>query len=176
MSMSESRPTDFIRPGAHRPIVGSKRHRGERTATAVCALVAGASHIPLISEHLHEAPYIGWSFIALVIGSVTVALGLLLRDSRRVWALAAVLFGAAVLAYLVSRTIGLPQIPDDVGNWTEAESFPALTAETVAVILSVRALADRGSASGTTLARGFPSENSHGAAQRREVGGLTRRR
>jgi hypothetical protein len=41
-----------------------------------------------------------------------------------------------VVAFLASRTVGLPQIGDDVGNWTDPLSFPAVTAEVLMVVLA----------------------------------------
>jgi hypothetical protein len=43
---------------------------------------------------------------------------------------------AAVVGYLASRTIGLPQIGDDVGNWTEPLGIPAVASEALMVVLA----------------------------------------
>lgn len=113
------------------------RRPDDRTLAAACALVAGTSHIPLIPEHLREAPYIGWSFIGLVIASVIAAAALLISDSRVVWLGVASVYAAAIGAFALSRTVGLPQMGDDIGNWTEPWSYPALTAELMAVALAL---------------------------------------
>ena len=42
----------------------------------------------------------------------------------------------AVTAFLASRTVGLPQLADDVGNWTEPLGFPALVSESLVVALA----------------------------------------
>lgn len=110
----------------------------ERRLTALCALVAGGSHIPLISEHLREAPYIGWSFIVLVAASVFIAIAVLRTDKPTIWIAVGLVYAVALLVYLLSRTVGLPQIPDDVGNWTEPESYPALISEALAVFIAVK--------------------------------------
>lgn len=144
MAGGAANPALSVRSGAHRrPETVASRCR-ERRVAAACAVVAAASHLPLIGRHLHEAPYIGWSFAVLAVVSVAIALALLARDDRRIWVTIAVLYSAAVLVYLVSRTVGLPQISDDIGNWTEPASFPALASEGGAVIVSVRVLIDAG--------------------------------
>lgn len=108
--------------------------------TALCALVAGASHVPLISAHLREAPYIGWSFVVLVAASVVIAFALMRTDKPTVWIAVGLVYAAALFAYLLSRTTGLPQIRDDLGNWTEPESFPALASEALAVLLAAKVI------------------------------------
>jgi hypothetical protein len=41
---------------------------------------------------------------------------------------------AAVVGYLASRTASLPQIGEDVGNWTEPLGVPAVASETLRVV------------------------------------------
>jgi len=116
------------------------RHR-DRWPAALCVLVAGLTHVPLIPDHLEEAPYVGALFIALAVVALGLAAALVLHDSSLVWALVVAVMGAAVIAFLVSRTIGLPQMPDDVGNWFgEAMGLPAITAETLAAAIGTTVL------------------------------------
>lgn len=107
-----------------------------RWLTAFLLLVAAAAHIPLIEEHLHEAPYIGWGFILLSGSCILLAVALVLADHVAVWMLAGAICLAALVAFLASRTIGLPQIGDDIGNWTEPLSYPAIAAETLVLLLA----------------------------------------
>lgn len=109
--------------------------------TSAMLLVAGAAHVPLVPEHLEEAPYVGVLFVLLVLACVVLAVLLLVRatDARgsdTLWRLSAALCVAAVLAFLVSRTTGLPQLGDDVGHWTEPLAFPALLSEVLVVALA----------------------------------------
>jgi hypothetical protein len=116
----------------------------DRLLAAVCVAVGGLTHVPLIPDHLEEAPYIGALFIALAAVSVVLAVGLLVADSPLVWSLTVVVMAAAVAAFLVSRTAGLPQMPDDVGNWRgEAMGLPAVTSETLAALLGSAVLLGR---------------------------------
>ena len=103
---------------------------------ALLLLVAGGAHVPLIEEHLQEAPYVAWLFIALTLTCLVLAVTIVLVDHPSVWVLGGVTCLAAAMAFLASRTIGLPQIGDDVGNWTEPLGFPAITSEVLMVALA----------------------------------------
>jgi hypothetical protein len=103
---------------------------------SVLMLIAAGAHVPLIQDHLDEAPYIGWSFIALTIVCVTLAVIIVVVDHPSVWAIAHLTCLAAVVAFLASRTVGLPQIGDDVGNWAEPLGFPAVASEVLMVLLA----------------------------------------
>jgi len=99
-------------------------------------LVAAGTHIPLISDHLQEAPYVGWLFIALSVVCIVLAVAILFVDHVGVWVISAAVCFAAVVAFLASRTIGLPQIRDDVGNWTDPLGIPAVASEVLMVVLA----------------------------------------
>ncbi len=115
----------------HRPIESPLRYLG-----AVMLLLTAATHLPLVPMHLEEAPYVGVLFIALSVVSIVLAAALVIRDSLLVWSLTSVVTALAVAAFLLSRTVGLPQIGDDVGNWGEPLGFPALAAEVVAALVA----------------------------------------
>ena len=108
-----------------------------RWPAAAVALTVAAAHIPITAEHLSEAPYIGWSFVALEIAAVALAITLVLYDAGMVWRVAASLCAAALAAYMLTRTVALPQIGDDLGNWGEPLGVVALTAESMLVVLSL---------------------------------------
>jgi hypothetical protein len=99
-------------------------------------LVAAGTHIPLIRDHLEEAPYIGWLFILLSAVCIVLAVAILFVDSPGVWVISGAVCLAAVVGFLASRTIGLPQIGDDVGNWTDPLGFPAVASEVLMVALA----------------------------------------
>jgi hypothetical protein len=99
-------------------------------------LVAAGTHIPLIEDHLEEAPYVGWLFIILSVVCIVLAVAIVLVDNPGVWVLSAAVCLAAVVAFLASRTVGLPQIGDDVGNWTEPLGIPAVASEVLMVVLA----------------------------------------
>ena len=111
-----------------------------RWLAAATLVASGIVHIPVIPMHLEEAPYIGYLFIALTAVCFALAAAVLLVDSMLVWAAGGVVTALAVIAYVLSRTVGLPQIQDDIGNWSEPLGIAAITAETLTVLLAVVAL------------------------------------
>lgn len=111
-----------------------------RFTVTACCLTAAAAHLPVTEDHLREAPYIGVLFIVLSAACVLTAGALLARDARVVYAAVMVTCAAAIAAYAWSRAVGLPQITDDVGNWTEPLGIVAVTAESAAVLASLAAL------------------------------------
>lgn len=124
-----------------------------RTGTALLLLVVSAAHAPLVEEHLHEAPYVGWLFLGLSLACAVLAALVLLSDRPPVWLVSATVCLAAVLGFVASRTVGLPQLGDEVGNWTEPLALPAILAELLVVAVAavhLRPPAEpvRGSASG----------------------------
>ena len=108
-----------------------------RSPAAAAALVTVAAHLPITASHLREAPYIGWSFVALEVTLTLVALGLLLDDRTPVWWAAGTIPTLAVLAYALTRTVALPQIADDVGSWTQPLGLVALTAEALLIAITL---------------------------------------
>jgi hypothetical protein len=103
-----------------------------RWVAAALLLVTAATHVPLIPEHLEEAPYVGALFIALSVVSVVFAILLVRVDTPAVWIGSGALTLLAAIAFLASRTVGLPQIEDEIGNWNAPYALPALAAELLA--------------------------------------------
>jgi hypothetical protein len=105
-----------------------------RDGIARAIAVVGLAGVALI--HLLDAPgtftdaqYKGWLYVALISGSVLTAAALIRNSDPRAWAAAALLAVGAAFAYLVSRTIGLPQGADDIGNWSEPLGIASLFVE-----------------------------------------------
>ena len=111
-----------------------------RWVAALTMVVAGAVHIPVTPEHLQEAPYIGYLFIALTVVCFLLALVILVADSAAVWAVSGVVTALALGAYLLSRSVALPQIGGDVGNWLEPLGLVAIVFEGLTIALAVAAL------------------------------------
>lgn len=117
----------------------------------VMLLITAGTHVPLIPEHLEEAPYAGVLFIALTVVSLAFAVLLVRWDSPAVWAASGLLSLLAVLAFFASRTVGLPQLADDIGNWTEPLGFPAVAAELLATLAAAVVLTHRSPHDGAHL-------------------------
>jgi hypothetical protein len=115
-------------------------------------LVAALAHVPVVPDHLREAPYMGVLFILFSVAAFAVATMLAAQPSR-VWYLAAVvLCVAAVGAYVATRLIAFPELADDVGAWTEPLGLVSISAESLAALLGITALRRPGAA--THAARG----------------------
>jgi len=103
---------------------------GIARACAVVGLAAVALiHLLDTPGKFDETPYMGWMFVALIVGCVAAGAALVHGSDPRAWA-AAVLLGVAPLAgYILTRTTGLPQAMDDIGNWTEPLGLASLFVE-----------------------------------------------
>ena len=120
-----------------------------RDGIARAVAVIGLAGVALI--HLLDAPatfqsaaYKGWLYVGLILGCV-VAAGALIRSSdRRAWTAAALLSLGAIVAFVISRTVGLPQGADDIGNWSEPLGLASLFVEGSLVALSASALGSGG--------------------------------
>src|SRR6266446_8585946 len=66
---------------------------------------------------MKDTPYIGLLYIALIVSAIGIAGALMRTSDTRVWAAAAGLVTSVIIAYVLSRTTGLPQSSDDIGNW-----------------------------------------------------------
>jgi hypothetical protein len=117
--------THRLIPGHYSPL---------RWPAALFLLVNAGIHLYLTPMHLVEAPYIGFSFIALSAACIVLAGLLLFRDAPIVWIACGLVSLLGLVAFLLSRTIGLPQIQDDVGNWSDPLGYPTIVVETLTVI------------------------------------------
>jgi hypothetical protein len=106
MTFSESRALrDAVRDGIARTLAA--------LALAAFALI----HLLDLPTTIKDTPYIGWLYIGLIITAVALAGALMRTSDIRIWAAAAALVTGVMTAYVLSRTTGLPQSSDDIGNW-----------------------------------------------------------
>ena len=105
--------------------------------------LAGIALIHLLDSisKFHETPYLGWMYVALMLGCLAVAGALVSAHSREAWLAAIVLPASAIVGYTLTRTTGLPQAHGDVGNWSEPLGLAALFVEGVVVAVAAYALA-----------------------------------
>jgi hypothetical protein len=108
-----------------------------RWPTIVLLFVASMAHVPVVPEHLKEAPYMGVLFIGFILSSFVLAALLAARPSAPLYAAAAVLCAAAIVAYAATRLVSFPQLADDVGNWTEPLGLVSIASEAGVVVLGV---------------------------------------
>ena len=119
-----------------------------RLVGALLALSVAAVHVADQGgvTVLSSPDWIGWGYRIIEVGGVLTALVLLLPRPPRpapAWAgwAAGVLMGAGpFVAYLLSRSVGLPGDPGDVGNWGYWVGTMSLFIEAALVVLSVSML------------------------------------
>jgi Na+/proline symporter len=94
----------------------------DAVARAVAAVgLAGFALIHLLDlpDTMSGSSLIGWLYIAAITGAVGLAGALIWTSDTRVWLAAAGLVSAVIVAYVLSRTTGIPQDGEDIGNWGE---------------------------------------------------------
>lgn len=114
-----------------------------RWVAIVMLLGTAGTHVPLIPMHLEEAPYVGVLFIALSVASVALAVLLVGWDTPLVWYASGAMTLLALVAFFASRTVGLPQIGDDIGNWAEPLGYPAVAVEALVTAAAAIVLVNR---------------------------------
>jgi hypothetical protein len=115
-------------------------------ARGVAAIgLAGVALIHLLDlpGQLSETPYIFFLYLALMVSSIVLAGVLIGTSDARAWAAATVLSALVIVGYVLSRTTGLPQSSDDVGNWSEPLGMASLFVEGSLVTLGAGVLLAR---------------------------------
>jgi hypothetical protein len=91
-------------------------------ARAVAAVgLAGFALIHLLDlpDTMSGTPYIGWMYIGLIASALGLAGALVRTSDSRVWLASTGLVVSVIVCYVLSRTTGLPQSTDDIGNWSQ---------------------------------------------------------
>jgi hypothetical protein len=131
-----------------------------RAVAAVGLAGVGLIHLLDITGKFSETPYMGWMYVGLIIACLGVAGALVRSSARVVWLAAIVLPLSAMIGFTLTRTVGLPQAMDDIGNWGEPLGMASLFVEGSLVALGAGVL--------TARARG----RVHAPATARPVGGV----
>jgi len=107
--------------------------------------LAGVALIHLLDlpGKLSETPYMFVLYVALMVSSIALAVALIRTDDTRVLAAVAVLPALVIVGYVLSRTTGLPQSNDDIGNWSEPLGMASLFVEGSLVALASAVLVAR---------------------------------
>lgn len=119
-----------------------------RIAGAMLALAVATVHVADQGgvTALISPDWIGWGYRLIEAGGVLTALVLLLPRPARPgpawagWAAGALLGAGPFAAYILSRTVGMPGDPRDVGNWGYWVGTVSLFVEAALVVLSVSML------------------------------------
>jgi hypothetical protein len=102
----------------------------------------GLVHVLEARDAFGDARYKGLLFVGNGLGALVAAIGIS-RDRRMLgWLLGLLVAGGALLAYVASRTIGLPGLPAEPDAWLEPMGVVSVVCEASFVILF--AIAHRG--------------------------------
>jgi len=101
----------------------------------VVILGAGLIHVMEARDAFGEATYKGLLFLGNGLGALVAAIGIQRNQRTLGWLLGLFIAGGAILAYVASRTIGLPGLPAEPDAWLEPMGVASLLCETVFVIL-----------------------------------------
>lgn len=110
-------------------------------AVAVVGL-AGVALIHVIDgiDKFAETPYMGWMYIGLILGAIGTAAALIWGNVREAWIAALLIPLSAMVGFILTRTVGLPQATGDIGNWSEPLGVASLFVEACLVLVSGAAL------------------------------------
>jgi hypothetical protein len=116
------------------PAPATRRRTTVRAVAVVGLLVTTVVHVAVAASHVDEARYLLLLFDAFVLVSAALAAGLLVSDRPIVWSLALASCAAALVTYVVSRSVGLPLADDDIGAWSDPLGVVAAVAELAVVV------------------------------------------
>src|SRR3989338_10052522 len=92
-------------------------------------LIVGIIHVVDAPECFEEAAYKGRLFYANGLGALVAAYGIFRAERSWGWNLGLVIAVGSFIAYVLSRTVGLPQIPAEPDAWLEPLGVAALISE-----------------------------------------------
>jgi len=110
-----------------------------RLVAAALLMGVAVTHVLDLPDKLEEAPYMAVLFILLIVASLALMLLLIAgRAAPEVRAISGLVCALTVVGYVLSRTIGLPQIEDHVGQWGDPIGVASLVCEFGVIALVLR--------------------------------------
>jgi FtsH-binding integral membrane protein len=97
-----------------------------------------------------ESRYMFWMYMALIASSVGVGAAVLFSRSRRAVGAAAAFAAIVLAAFVVDRTLGLPNATGDIGNWTEPLGLASMVVEGLVIAVGLGGLRTAGAAAKLT--------------------------
>ena len=115
------------------------------TSTAGALLAATISVIHIADQGgltaLKDPAYLGYGYWMLELAGVITAVLLFTRARSIAWILALGVAAGPLIGITISRSVGLPDATDDIGNWFEPLGMLAMAAELTLVSLAGTVLA-----------------------------------
>jgi len=94
----------------------------------VLVFAIGFIHVLDAPDSFHDAAYKGWLFYINGVGSFIAAYGIY-RKSSWGWNLGLLIAVGSFIGYMLSRTVGLPQLPAEPDAWFEPLGIASFIAE-----------------------------------------------
>jgi hypothetical protein len=117
-----------------------------RTVAALGLFGIALIHILEVPDNLREQGYVGALFIAAIVASLLLAAALTRMDDSRVWIATGGFAALVLIAFLFSRTTGLPGLTDYKGVWDDPNGLLSMVVEGLVVLVSGAVLAGRSTA------------------------------
>lgn len=101
----------------------------------VLIVAVGLIHFADAPGSFEDAAYKGWLFYVNALGALIAAIGIYRGSRSWGWTLGALIAGLSLVAYLASRTVGLPQIAAEPDAWLEPLGVASIVAEALFLIV-----------------------------------------
>lgn len=120
---------------------------GRSTAIAGAVLAVAVAVIHVLDQGgvtaLKDPAYLGYGYWLLELGGLVCAALLLTPARRWGWLLAIGVAVGPLVGIIISRSVGLPDATDDIGNWGEPLGVLAMIVEAVLLVLALTVLTRR---------------------------------
>ena len=121
---------------------------GDAPARAVGAVALASLaliHVEDLPDTWGDSTLVGSAFVALIAVSLVLAAALLARPAwaTRLWLAVGAVGAGAMVAYVLSRTSGIPGDDDDIGNWRCSLGLATLTVEALIMVLAAWVVSER---------------------------------
>jgi hypothetical protein len=103
----------------------------------VLILITGLVHLIDAPDAFEEMTYKGLLFVANGVGAAIAAIGIYRGVRNWGWTLGLVVAAGALVAYILSRTVGLPGLPAEPDAWLEPLGVISLLAEAAFTALAL---------------------------------------
>ena len=101
-----------------------------------------AIHTSELSGKVEETAYLGFGYVLLIAAAVVSIVMMSHRDIRG-WYLGGLTAASTIVGFVLTRTTGLPNAKGDIGNWGETIAIWSIVAESLVVLLTLYAIANR---------------------------------
>ena len=109
-------------------------------AGIVLILATGLIHFVTAPDSFGETTYKGVLFVANGLGAIVAAVGIYRGMRTWGWGLGLLVAAGAFIAYALSRTVGLPDLPAEPDAWFEPMGLASMIAEIGFTIVALLAL------------------------------------